>query len=490
MAVRADTSTRPPPSRTYAREAPSGPPPGPTGEPRSRSGDGVRLRPRRYSPILPFLGVLFRGADAPLFLRRDALLAPETPSYHPSVGYARDIYVAIAMNAAVDLFGFTYLFHSYFTGWSSAALAWTVSLGLGAVFATAFATFATSLVRKPLRTPRARWRTLKVTGAVGVVGAVAVICGGALGAGAVPEILRGVGWLAVAGASLASLFSAFGFQDGAMLVTRAAVMLGVGYLVAGPLHEAMFYQEIEQAHRERAMADTATHRDGIRARVAEIQAASFASCMRARSVPVEPTCAQPRAERERAELLVQAIAFVKSEEKSGRSASATRDYLLDSARKLDATAVVALLGTPGSASAKDNPRYQQAMAMQGEARKLAQTARSLEDTCVGAAAACELAAGQDPEVAALARQLGVLEADAGAVAEGGTSPGAIDRAIALERVISGDGAADGARRASLLQGKLLAAWFLAMVMPVIVLAMKVSAGDKLEPYLRKRWGGR
>jgi hypothetical protein len=29
-----------------------------------------------------------------------------------------------------------------------------------------------------------------------------------------------------------------------------------------------------------------------------------------------------------------------------------------------------------------------------------------------------------------------------------------------------------------------------MVMPLLVLVMKVSAGDKLEPYLRRRWLGR
>jgi hypothetical protein len=458
--------------------------------------DGERHGPRllrdrqgRWSPILPFLGVLVRGVDAPLFGPPERHGSPV--AYHPSVGYTRDIYVAIAMNWCVDLFGFSYLFHGYFAGWESRGSAWGVALGLGGVFATAFATFATSLVRKPLRSPRARWRVLRVSGTVAGLGALAVVVASALGPDSVAsDVLRGLGWLSLGGASLASLFSAFGFQDGAMLATRAAVMLGVGYLVAEPLHEAMFSQEIAEAHREQQLAGIRGELAAIEPRLVDLRESAFGSCMRARSVPVDPTCGEPRAERERAELLVQAIAFVKGDEKSGKPTNATRDYLLTTARELEATAVVALLGAPGPRGEGYSPRYQQAVAMQSDAKKLAHAARSLEDSCVSAAAECEQSSAGHPEVAALGNRRSELEASLATVDQSAVDPGPIDRAIALDHLVRGSGGADGLQRASVLQGKMMAAWFLAMVMPIIVLAMKVSAGNKLEPYLRKRWAGR
>ncbi|MEZ4241746.1 MAG: hypothetical protein R3F59_37480 [Myxococcota bacterium] len=87
-------------------------------------------------------------------------------------------------------------------------------------------------------------------------------------------------------------------------------------------------------------------------------------------------------------------------------------------------------------------------------------------------------------------------------------PGPIERALALEALTEGavgveaavaEGAvAQGtvgdavraARRAGVVQAKLFAAWFLAVAMPALVLVMKLTAGSRLEPYLRRRWAGR
>jgi hypothetical protein len=464
--------------------------------PTPRPGDPLRQDGRpaapSYSPILPFLGVLLRGRDAPLLAR-----ASEAPSYHPSVGYARDIYVAIAMNALVDLLGFAFLFHAYVAGRAEGWRAWAIGVGLGAVFSLAFATFAVSLVRKPLRYPRLDPRGAGIAAAVVAVG-VAVA---ALGDASLP--MRRAGGLAVAlGLGFGSV-SALGLQDGALLATRAAVMVGVGWLVAGPLHEAMFHDEIDRSYRATAIAAIERRVSEQQALLSTVRTDRFEICMREGQQPPDPGCAEPRAEAERAELTVQALAFVRGQELTGADAERNRAFLLERAEALGSSAVVALLGVGATGRAGHGPRYQEAVRLGPVAARQAEADRDAEAACLATAAACEARLVDDPRVIALEAELSGLRDRVAVLRSGVAQPGPIERALALEALIEapgnlvggphpGDppGGDHGGGRAATIRGKLFAAWFLAMVMPVLVLVMKVSAADKLEPYLKRRWAGR
>jgi hypothetical protein len=301
-------------------------------------------------------------------------------------------------------------------------------------------------------------------------------------------------WLPLGAGALLALGATFGVQDGAMVFTRASVMACVAYLVAGPLHELMFEKEIVQAFRDASLAAIEAERTASGPALAEARASTFERCMRSRSVPVGSTCEEPKIARARADLLVQAIAFVEQEEITGMDAGASRSWLLERAREVDASGVVALLGGGATGRAGLGPRYQQALAMKAGALEAATEAGRIEAACVSAVAECEAATNADPGVASLERRLSELQVRADEIRRGGAPPGAIERSLALETLrVGAVGSAEpgaGGRRAAILDGKMLAAWFLATVMPMLVLVMKCTAGDKLEPYLRRRWAGR
>lgn len=488
------TPVRPTPVPSPVRSTPGPSPVSELPRPRLLIQPVRRPRERRWGPILPFWGVLLRGFDGPVRSNPDdapdVYDAPTRPTYHPSVGYAREIYVAIGMNWLVDLLGFVYLFHSYLVGWEPLS-AWLIATLLSVAFSTAFATFAVSLVRKPLSAPRRDTTVLAVAGGLVAVGVLGLVAGSVWDPTASPlaRFVSVVSWLPLGAGGLAALASTFGFQDGVMVFTRATVMSGVAYLVAGPLHEAMFEKEIERSFRDLSLEAIAAEGSTLRPELEQARSAVFGACMRSRSAPEEGACRQPKAERERAELLVQTIAFVEQQELTGVDGAASRAFLLDRAREVGGTAVVALLGGGATGRAGIGPRYQQAVAMKAEALRSASAAKQAEDACVSAVASCEGIVAADPRVQGLERRLASLQTQADAVQSGVERPGAIERALALESIVRGHGN-EGGRRAAILNGKLLAAWFLAMVMPVLVLVMKCSAGDKLEPYLRKRWTGR
>ncbi|MEN0067098.1 MAG: hypothetical protein AAGA48_33515 [Myxococcota bacterium] len=445
----------------------------------------------RWSPILPFFGVMLRGHDAPFSTPRD-----QAPAYHPSVGYARDVFVAITMNWVVDVVGFTYLFHSYLVTLRPWYLPWMLALGLGLTFSTAFATFAMSLIRKPIRSPSFDVRSAVIAILLALVSlsgfvSVAVFADSIGGASGVVQGLSLAALLAGAGVWL---FNTFGFSDGFLIFTRAFVMFTVGYLVAGPLHETMFHKEIMAEYKAQALAEiTAEMKDKEPVREAA-WASEFETCMRRKSLPPDLKCEQPRVDREKAELLVQAIDYVKEEELLGvnsKSSKSTRDYLLTAAKDLDATQVVVLIGPGGTGQAGMGPRYQRAVRLEPKANRDLDRTRDTERSCLENASLCEEEAQKAPEVVNLDKREEELREKAERIREGEEEPGAIERALALEAIINGEGQSEDAEeRSALLNSRLVAAWFLAMVMPLIVLVMKVTAGDKLEPYLRKRWTGR
>ncbi|MBX2797405.1 MAG: hypothetical protein KTR31_07055 [Myxococcales bacterium] len=442
---------------------------------------------RRWSPILPFFGVLFRGLDAPFGKPQTA------PTYHPSVGYARDVYVAITMNWLVDVLGFTYMFHSYLHSIQPWWLPWALGLLLGMVFSTAFATFAISLVRKPIQDPEIKPGPLTVA----VLFAVAAVAG-FVSSIVYVEQLGGYDWIvyrlsiaAVLLGGMVWLFSMFGFQDGSMVYTRACVMFGVGYLVAAPLHETMFYKEIMEEYQEQQVAEVHAEEASVKDELDGARAGVFGSCMRRKSMPADDTCAEAKQNVAKADLMISAIEFVKEEERLGEDAVTNRTFLVDNAKDLGATAVVALLGSGSTGLRGLGPRYRQAVKMEPEARTGLELAREDERACLRAVSQCEVEASEDGKVAELTVRIAELQGKAERVRDGSDAPGTIDRSLALEAITKGHGSTEDAQeRSTVLTSRLAAAWFLAMVMPLIVLVMKVTAGDKLEPYLRKRWAGR
>ncbi|MEM6928060.1 MAG: hypothetical protein AAF602_14100 [Myxococcota bacterium] len=445
-------------------------------------------RTSRWTPILPFFGVMFRGLDAPLSTPREL-----APAYHPSVGYARDVFVAITMNWVVDVVGFTYLVHSYLVTLRPWWFPWILAVALGFTFSTAFATFALSLIRKPIRSPVFEVRATLVA----VVFALVSLAGFVTTAVFAESLEGGVG--VVQALSLASLlagagvwlFNTFGFSDGFLIFTRAVVMFSVGYLVAGPLHETMFHKEIMEEYKAQALSAIAEEQDEKKPEREAAFAESFETCMRRAGLPADLLCEEPKLDRRRAELEVQTIDFVKEEELLGRSSDKTREYLLETAQELGANSVVVLIGSGTTGQAGMGARYQRAANMEPVAKRKFEMATKTEQACLENARSCEQEAVSSPVVVNFDKRKEELDAKAERVRTGEEEPGAIERALALEAIIAGEGSTEDAEeRSSLLNSRLVAAWFLAMVMPLIVLVMKVTAGDKLEPYLRKRWTGR
>ncbi len=442
---------------------------------------------RRWQEVLPFFGVLLTGKDAPL------LRPGQAPTYHPSVGYARDVYVAITMNWLVDALGFTWMFHGFFvTAFEQSWLPWLIAVILGTTFSSAFATFAISMVRKPIQD--ANLRFLPVAASVLLLAAgVAGFAYAWYGTGA--EIANNDLLLFGSGTSLllatgVFLLATYGFQDGSMVFIRGLVMFTAGFLVAGPLHETMFYSEIidEYGRQVQERAE-----DDAREKASELQNvadAQFASCMLQHAMPADRQCLEAQRETEKASLMVSAIEFVKNEEEQGADPVADRGYLLEKARDLEATDVVALIGVGATGKRGKGPRYYKAVGMEKEARVKAAAAQGHEKLCREAVAECEAEVQKNEQVLALQSEVSELQA----VAEDAVAtrpPGAIDRARALEAITEGDYDEEEAEKRSVwMTGRLAAAWFLAMVMPLIVLIMKLTAGDKLEPYLRKRWAGK
>ncbi|MEN0062099.1 MAG: DUF4407 domain-containing protein [Myxococcota bacterium] len=440
---------------------------------------------RRWIPVLPFFGVMLRGKDAPLFQPNMA------PTYHPSVGYARDVYVAITMNWLVDALGFTWMFHGYFVSLEPWWLPWLLAALLGTTFSSAFATFAISMVRKPIQD--ANLQFIPITVSV-VLFALAIAGFGYEWYGPDTGISDGLVNFG-AGISLAAsiavfLFATYGFQDGSMIFVRGLVMFTAGFLVAGPLHETMFYSEIIEEHG-RMVQDEA--RDKVETKSEELAAVveqKFGSCMLQHAMPADPECFEAKQQTERASLMVSAIEFVKNEEEQGADPVADRGYLIAKAKDLEATDVVALIGVGATGKRGKGPRYFKAVGMEKDARSKAAEAQGHEDLCRQAVAECETEVRADPAVANLQAEVDELDEQA-KTAVATRPPGVLDRAEALEAITRGDSDAENAEARSMwMTSRLAAAWFLAMVMPLIVLIMKLTAGDKLEPYLRKRWAGR
>ena len=439
---------------------------------------------RRWMEVLPFFGVLLRGRDAPL------MQPGQAPTYHPSVGYTRDIYVAIAMNWLVDSLGFTWLFHGYFASLEPPWVWWMVAALLGTTFSSAFATFAISMVRKPIQDARLQFLPVAASilmFAAGIAGFAyswygpSHEYGGLLTFGAGAAIL-------VSAATF--LFSTYGFQDGSMVFIRGLVMFTAGFLVAGPLHETMFYTEIIEEYGRMVQEEARDKVDVKSEELTTVRDDKFASCMLRREMPADRECFEAKRETEQASLLVSAIEFVKNEEEQGADPVADREYLLDKARTLGADNVVALIGVGATGKRGKGPRYYKAVGMESEARGNVAKAQGHEKLCRESVAECETEVQSDPTVAQLQTEVTGLEQQA-STAVATRSPGIVDRAEALERITKGEGTDEEAESRSLhMTGLLAAAWFLAMVMPIIVLIMKLTAGDKLEPYLRKRWAGR
>ena len=306
--------------------------------------------------------------------------------------------------------------------------------------------------------------------------------------GGLDELLQvgSVASLIMAGVTF--LFSTFGFQDGSMIFTRAGVMFAVGYFVAQPLHETMFFAEIMEEHQRLELAEVADEIKGKEGELADAKVAAFDSCMRRHSMPPDSTCAEASRRFGQAELLVAAIEFVKDEELRGKDPVQTRGYLLDRASALEATEVVTLIG-PGSTGLRGRgPRYHNAVKREPGARQAVAEAKAYEERCRTSVAECEDETTEEEAVAALHDEIAVLHTRSELLEAGEDRPGVLDRTRALESLI--EGGEDGEDQSAWVLGRLVAAWFIALVMPLIVLVMKITAGDKLEPYLRKRWAGR
>jgi len=445
----------------------------------------------RHQPILPFLSVLVAGRDGSLAHDRGDF---EPLGYHPSIGYARSIYLAIAINWVVDWLGLAYLFHGYLANLESAWLSVGVPIALGMVLSSGFANFAVGLVTKPLGRPSLTQTTKRMAG---VVAGAMVVCTMILGAAFVWDpgevnarspLLEFAHWLSMGGVVVgifALMALAWSVMDALFLGTRMVVMVVVGFLVAGPLHEAMFREEIEAAHRQlretelRALA--MTQRDDRR--IAD--SAEFRACIANRGGTVDSNgqfvCRVTQDDIDRLDLHIDAAVLMRDSEKSGYPNWEARRRLAAQARSRGAEEAAALLQQEVSGRRGGGARYQEHVDRVEDLKdrrvdKLSEKARCAAtlDACVATGGS---QSGSDIDKAVVERidaQLRALEVQ---------QPGPIDRAKALDHLVRSSASGD------LIEQRLLVAWVLALLMPLIVVVMKLTAGQRLEPYLQRRWKG-
>lgn len=433
-------------------------------------GDPARFRQTAArTPILPFLGVLVHGQDRPLFA------GPGESGFHPSVSYVQKIYLAILINWFIDALGLGYLSYGYLLWlkprWAGACAAAI----LGTALSTALASFASGLVLRPLRLPTrgsADQPVVLVTLGAAVL-ASAVVLSSAVWSTEHSQVYQFavyLSWLALALALMVFASLAFGVVDVLYITARLLVMFSVGYVVAGPLHLLFFHKEIHEQwqndrrnERDKAHKDTLTKSENI-----------YKTCLTTSGYTDE--CRGIGETLSRNHLLVRAYQAQMNCEDRGLLASACdqqRAPLREQAQAVGLREALGVLQRPLTGKRGDGPEYASLHESRSNAAAQLARAESVDQECRKAQVRC-----RDQQPAVQVTDTALTEQGAPVAAE----PGPIERAEALEKIRE--------KGRSFVQFQFHVAWLLAFIMPFIVLAMKLTGGAGLEPYLYRRWKGR
>lgn len=439
-----------------------------------------------YSPILPFLSVLLYERDG-----------DDSVAYHPSVGYARAIYIAVAINWVIDALGLSYLFHGYFASWESRGASVAIAVVLGVVMSTAFSVFAISFVQKPLPSftipsgwsRHLRWIAPPMLLATGCILSAQIWDPEQVGPWFEFTVLAS--WTLLAGGAFAGLVFSLGVSDALFLSTRVATMMGLGYIVAGPLHEAMFKKEIERSFYERQVADLDRRISELGESTRKKSDDGISLCMRAAGFQ-DSACADIQSLVTCQTDTVKAYKVLLDAERAGSKdlAPEARDRLKNACADASAVLAYALTGQHGTGE-----KYERRVAEQGQAQQELERLQLRGAACNTAKETCLIEFTKPSEYN---EQRAKLEAERALFAtelrETQTlALGAIERGLEFQHLVApagSDQAGSVDMATEIVRNKLNVAWFLAMVVPFIVIVMKLTGGERLEPYLRRRWARR
>jgi hypothetical protein len=479
-------------------------------------------------PILPFFSVLLQGRDAEWGW---GTADGAEPVRHPTVGYVQVIYFAIALNWVVDFAGMTYMFHTYLVSWSAPVVRWGIPMVLATVFSTGFASFAVSLVQKPLRRPRiprsSPWAM--IAGFATLVSCLAVI----LATWAFDDLASPwftfaafLAWSWLGLAAMIAFFVAFGTMDALYVSSRGVVMVFVGYLVADPLHEAMFEKEIEDSfYQERvARVQAALEKlEEVNAEGLKKHKEATEICTKRYTKTEVQSCADMEKSVHLLELQIRSYNALMDDEYRGSVDEERRDKIRADAKAYALEGELDMLN-----ERPKSPHVGKRWRAYEEARN---RASDLLKVAMGSLGVCQKDSRQpvvnEDEKKACIEKLEVEEgesrtsrmkemskllAERARLENREEAMGAIDRALALRDLIehassrrdddaddergntandqergSVEGATDTSKAEAVVERKLVAAWFMALVMPLIVVTMKLTGGARLEPYLGQRW---
>lgn len=445
-----------------------------------------RLRVDAGGKVLPFLDVLIRGREPHL---------SESDLVHPSVGYAQGIYVVIAFGWVIEVASFAYLGWTYSAGLDSLILRGIIAALAGFSFATTVLFLELLFVRKPLPIPRV---TL-----VSQIAFPAVI--GLLTAGLAIQFDLGGAWSMVVGALAAGVFgvvgSMWGWMQSALIMSRVAIVALVALIVAIPLHEMMFITEIKDAYYTPKIESI---RDEISAINKEIRSACETQLNSARMhLEKDQACKSEQDKVEHDNLACQAYTFVlDTTRKSYNQKSKTelrfersqRKLFQEAAHKIGGDDIMSFVTQSPSQHRRekslidDTKRKYCEVEVQNADKELKKCRYNVDNIERNVEQCVAKSSGEGDRADTLIQKRGELD---GYLNDKATI-GALDLGLALDKVERGDiklAPEDlaRARRAVIFQ-KFITPWFLALLIPMIVIALKLTAGKELEDYLYQRWG--
>lgn len=427
------------------------------------------------APILPFFPVLLLGRDG--WTAAQAL---------PSVGYARGIYLAIAINWLIDLLGLAWLFHTYLATWDTAWIAVGAPLLLATLLSSGFAVFAVGLVQKPLRRPRVprlSWPLRLTLGMLASLGLGVVLASQvfvAQGEWFALAVLAAEASLAVGAVVL--LAAAFGVMDAIYVLARGVVMVSVGYLVATPLHEAMFEHEIEESFYTRQERRLEVELAALDTKASDETVSAGESCRIKAGFANDLDCRDLKRSAGEAGAMMRAYQFVAHSEENGYQDEAARKAL--EAEQVHFPSLADVLSIKPSARKKRGRLYFEYISDRDKYEGAMQEFERRYKACVAASARCE---GETQPAARTANARERLTRELQLYVDRRIKLGAIDRALELEHLIEAREADSVVGAREVVWAKLRAAWILALMMPLIVVTMKLTAGARLEPFLDRRW---
>jgi len=427
--------------------------------------------------ILPFFSVLVRGRE------------PGPGGGHPSVGYVQGIYVVIALGWVIETVSFGYLGWSYSAAIANVWLRLAASVVVGGSLSTTLLFLVLLFVRKPL--PRPQFTSAWKIFAPAALGVVALVAGMGIGLELGPALLVGVligGGFAVAGL-------VYGWMESVFVVSRIVIMCVVAFVVAAPLHEMLFMETVEAVYYEGQIAGVERELDDLDGRARQECEDKYQY-----SSVKEQGCSDEEREHNVDVLTVEVIEHLLLATRWGAARDSGRldevqEDLVDRAEKLGAKdAATRLRRGPESYRG----RAQRKMLRSDRAVYGAREESSLvrQQKCRDTVSEIDLTVSRCVEerrgTAGYVRERERLESQLAEYRNPSSSIPPIEVGLAMRKIEKGGGELSEEEeveaRRTVAMRKSATPWFLALLVPLIVITLKLTAGPDLEDYLHRRWG--